>query len=123
MEACANTPRKDQEGTWIQPEMIDLYDELAHKGVGKSVEVWKNDELVGGLYGLQMGAVFFGESMFSTVSDASKAALYHLCIHADALGIKLIDCQMYTDHLASLGAREISRATFFKHLETLIPRI
>ena len=119
MEACASIKRKDQEATWIQAEMLDLYTRLAKRGMGHSVEVWQQGELVGGLYGLQWGGVFFGESMFSTTTDASKAALHFLCAHAGTLGIRLIDCQMYTDHLASLGASEIPRQDFFKHLERL----
>ncbi len=105
---CRTIVRKDQDDTWITDEMHQAYINLHHLGYAKSIEVWKNGELVGGLYGVAFGDVFCGESMFSKVSNASKLAFIHLA----SLDYKLIDCQMYTDHLASLGAREIHRSDF-----------
>jgi leucyl/phenylalanyl-tRNA--protein transferase len=121
MEACGSTLRKGQEGgSWIQPILIDCYSELHRQNQALSVEVYRNNELVGGLYGVHLGGVFFGESMFSQVSDASKLALLHLCRNAPQLNIQIIDCQVYTDHLASLGAEEIPRSTFLAHLQQWI---
>ncbi|OIO71354.1 MAG: leucyl/phenylalanyl-tRNA--protein transferase [Zetaproteobacteria bacterium CG_4_10_14_0_2_um_filter_55_20] len=104
MKGCAARP----EGTWIHPEMIEAYQKLFSLGHAKSVEVWQGNELVGGLYGVYMGRVFFAESMFSRVTDASKMALAYL-VSQDWL---MIDCQFHTTHLASLGALEISRLHF-----------
>ena len=108
IENCRKIVRKDQNDTWITDEMHQAYINLYHLGYAKSIEVWKDDELVGGLYGVAIGDVFCGESMFSKVSNTSKLAFIHLA----TLDYKLIDCQMYTDHLASLGAREIARTDF-----------
>ena len=115
---CAQVKRDDQAGTWITDEMIDAYLLLNEKGIARSVEVWIEDRLVGGLYGIDLKekAVFCGESMFSLMSDASKVALYYLVEDLKARGYKLIDCQMYTDHLASMGAEEISRERFLTYL-------
>ena len=97
--------------------MQAAYGELHQQGYAHSVEVWNNEQLVGGLYGLALGGIFFGESMFSKVSDASKVALVKLTQHLQQQGFSLIDCQVYSDHLASLGAREITREIFLQALE------
>lgn len=104
------------EGTWISPEIVEAYTRMHFLGFAHSVEVWENNELVGGFYGMQLGKVFFGESMFSKKSNASKAALIYFCLHALQEGIALIDCQQSTAHLMSLGAREISRKEFLHQL-------
>ena len=116
MEACATTPREGQNGTWIVPEIIDAY--VAWHGAGRahSVETWIDGELVGGLYFVAIGRMFFGESMFSHRTDASKIALAALVAFSRRHGVALIDCQQNTGHLASLGAHEIPRATFEQHL-------
>jgi len=106
----------DQGGTWITNEMQEAYIELHKKGIAKSVEVWKGDELVGGLYGIDLGTVFCGESMFSKVSNASKMAFIYLAQKLEKENYTLIDCQVYNNHLASLGADEISREAFLKYL-------
>lgn len=116
MQACAEAPRAGQNGTWILPEMIEAYCELHRLGHAHSVEVWQENELVGGLYGVGLGGVFFGESMFHRATDASKIALVHLA----RLGYGMIDCQMHTPHLASLGAREITRREFAEKLRELV---
>lgn len=105
------------EGTWISPEIAAAYTTMHHLGIAHSVEVWLKEELVGGFYGLQLGKVFFGESMFSKVSNASKAALIYFCLHCLREGIQVIDCQQSTPHLMSLGAKEISRDDFLELLE------
>ncbi len=112
--------RTEQEGTWISPEIIDAYTKMHQLGLAYSVEVWQEDALVGGFYGLQLGRVFYGESMFSKVSNASKAALIYFCLHAMQEGIEVIDCQQSTAHLISLGAREISRYDFLELLDTYL---
>jgi leucyl/phenylalanyl-tRNA--protein transferase len=109
-----------EEGTWISPEMIDAYVQLHYLGLASSEEVWQNNALVGGLYGVQLGKVFYGESMFSVVSNASKAALIYWCLHCLSAGIELIDCQQSTAHLKSMGAKEISRKAFINLLNQLI---
>lgn len=119
MEACA-APRNGQVGTWIHPEMIAAYTELHRLGYAHSVETWLDGELVGGLYGVSIGKIFFGESMFSRRSNASKIALARLCQQLDRWEFGLIDCQMVTPHLASLGAREMSRMEFQQHLLKLV---
>jgi leucyl/phenylalanyl-tRNA--protein transferase len=110
--ACAATPREGQAGTWIVPEMIDAYCDWHAEGTVHSVETWIDGQLVGGLYGINLGRMFFGESMFSHRTDASKIATAALVCFCRAHGIALIDCQQRTQHLASLGAREIPRADF-----------
>lgn len=115
---CASISRKGQDDTWITQDMIQAYNALYQKGIAKSVEVWYNSELVGGLYGIDLGHVFCGESMFSLMSNASKIALISLANTLDAKKYHLIDCQMYTDHLASMGAREIPRKDFIKILKS-----
>ncbi|HMV19845.1 MAG: leucyl/phenylalanyl-tRNA--protein transferase [Betaproteobacteria bacterium] len=117
---CAHTPRPGQGGTWITPEMIDAYGRLHELGWAHSVEAYGEGGLVGGLYGLAIGGMFYGESMFSRRSDASKAAFAILVHHLREQGTRLIDCQMHTHHLASLGARPIPRAEFLHRLEHLI---
>lgn len=109
---CRKIVRKDQEGTWITPGIREAYESLHQKGLAISVEVWKEDVLVGGLYGVDLQGVFCGESMFSKASNASKVAMYHLVEFLKEKDYALIDCQVYTEHLSSLGAREISRADF-----------
>lgn len=112
---CKSIDRFNQgeSGTWITDKMQEAYIKLHKKGIAKSIEVWEKDTLVGGLYGIEVGAVFCGESMFSSVSNASKVAFFYLVETGD---YKLIDCQIYNDHLASLGAREISRENFLGYL-------
>jgi leucyl/phenylalanyl-tRNA--protein transferase len=113
MQGCAE-PRADQDGTWITTEMMLAYGRLARIGYAHSVEVWVADELAGGLYGVAIGRVFFGESMFSRRSNASKVALTVLAEQLARWRFTVIDCQMSTPHLASLGAREIPRAEFLR---------
>lgn len=116
---CSETPRPGQDGTWISPEMIDAYCRLHELGWAHSVESYVDDELVGGLYGLAIGRMFYGESMFSRRSDASKVAFAYLVRHLLAHQFGMIDCQMHTDHLASLGGREIPRQEFLARLQAL----
>ncbi len=111
---CSTISRNGQQGTWISNDMIEAYVKLHELGYAKSVEVWQNDELVGGLYGIDLGSVFCGESMFSKVSNASKVAFITLVENLKIRKYKLIDCQVHNDHLESLGAREIARAEFMK---------
>jgi leucyl/phenylalanyl-tRNA--protein transferase len=110
--ACASTPREGQAGTWIVPEMIDAYCQWHALGTVHSFETWIDGNLVGGLYGINLGRMFFGESMFSHRTDASKIAMAALVCFCRTHGIDLIDCQQRTVHLASLGAREIPRSEF-----------
>ncbi len=114
--ACASTPRDGQDGTWIVPEMVAAYRAWHHAGAAHSVETWVNGELVGGLYGVCIGHMFFGESMFSWRSDASKIALAALVAHCRTQQIGLIDCQQETSHLASFGARPIPRDQFLREV-------
>jgi leucyl/phenylalanyl-tRNA--protein transferase len=116
IHGCA-APRSPDGGTWIVPEMIAAYETLHGLGFAHSVEVWQRGALVGGLYGVAIGRVFYGESMFSLASDASKVALVHLSQTLAGWGFGLIDCQMRTEHLLSLGAEEVSRARFVVLLE------
>jgi leucyl/phenylalanyl-tRNA--protein transferase len=116
MQLCAGVKRKEQEGTWITPKMKDAYLALHREGHANSYEVWQNDELVGGLYGIDLGHVFCGESMFSSVSNASKFALVKLAQELEQKKYVMIDCQVPTDHLKSMGAEEISRDRFIKLL-------
>lgn len=119
MYACA-APRKDQLGTWIHPEMVKAYTTLHEMGFAHSIETWMDGELVGGLYGLALGKIFFGESMFSRQPNVSKIALVHLVKQLKNWDFGLIDCQINTTHLASLGARDISRKEFSQKLSTFI---
>ena len=114
---CSDIKRKHENSSWISKEFIEAYTQLFELGIAHSIETYFDNELVGGLYGVMVGDVFCGESMFSKVSDASKVALYHLCSQAIQNGIKLIDCQVYNDHLASLGAFEIKREEYLKILK------
>jgi len=113
---CAATPRQGQHGTWILPEMVAAYEDLHRAGHAHSVETWWDGELSGGLYCVNLGAMVFGESMFSHRSNASKIALAGLVAFCRAHGIGAIDCQQNTAHLASLGAREMARADFVRHV-------
>ena len=122
MTACATAPRPGQDGTWITPGMIDSYTELHRRGVAHSVEAWRGEALVGGLYGLSLGAAFFGESMFARETDASKIAFVALVERLSTWGIPLVDCQVYTEHLASLGAREWPRRDFLAALDAALDR-
>lgn len=119
MAACA-APRAGQGGTWIVPGMVAAYTRLHELGFAHSVESWQDDELVGGLYGVSLGKVFFGESMFARAPDASKVALVHLVDRLRAADYRVIDCQQATAHLASLGAREIPREAFAQLLRESI---
>ena len=112
--SCASAKRTEQNGTWIIKEMQNAYIELHKQGVAHSIEVWREEQLIGGLYGVQSGNVFCGESMFSTQSNASKAALIWLCKNTK---YSLIDCQFHTEHLESMGAEYISREDYMKILK------
>lgn len=117
LEKCASVKRKGQEGTWITPKMKAAYNELHREGYAQSYEVWEKGELVGGLYGTDLGDVFCGESMFSTVSNASKFAFIQLAEKLQKQNYRLIDCQVPTDHLKSLGAEPIPRKKFMDLLQ------
>ncbi|MCG3701060.1 leucyl/phenylalanyl-tRNA--protein transferase [Aliarcobacter butzleri] len=117
IRSCAKIKRKHEDGTWISKEFIKAYTNLHELDIAFSIECYLKDELVGGLYGVLIGDIFCGESMFSLVPDASKVAFYHLCQQAKQNGIKIIDCQVYNDHLASLGAFEITRNEYFNLLK------
>lgn len=117
IRSCAKIKRKHEDGTWISEEFIKAYTNLHKLDIAFSIECYLKDELVGGLYGVLIGDIFCGESMFSLVPDASKVAFYHLCQQAKQNGIKIIDCQVYNDHLASLGAFEITRNEYFNLLK------
>lgn len=114
---CSNIKRKHDEDTWISDEFIKAYINLFKLGYAFSIECYLEDKLVGGLYGVLINNIFCGESMFSKEKDASKVAFYHLCLQASDNGIKLIDCQVHNEHLASLGAKEIPRIEYFKLLK------
>ena len=116
MRRCA-APRADEAGTWISEQMISAYTALHRQGIAHSVEVHIDNKLVGGLYGISIGRVFFGESMFSDVRDASKIAAYHLCAELEKANYAVVDCQIYNPHLESIGAVEIGRETFDALLE------
>ena len=115
---CQNIKRDGQNGTWITNDMIEAYCKLHELGMAKSVEVWQDDELVGGLYGVDLGHVFCGESMFSKVSNTSKVAFIALVNQLKAANYKLLDCQVYNPHLESLGCREIERIDFMDILKS-----
>ena len=119
MRACAE-PRPEQGGTWISEAIIEAYSALHRAGFAHSVETWMDGELVGGLYGIALGRVFFGESMFIRRTDASKIAFAHLIVQLKRWQFELIDCQQKTDHLASLGAAPISRSDFLERLSRLV---
>ena len=114
---CKNMKRDGQNGSWITNDMTEAYVRLHELGIAKSVEVWENDQLVGGLYGVDLGEIFCGESMFSKVSNASKVAFIALAKKLQTENYRLLDCQVYNDHLASLGCREIGRDSFMEILK------
>lgn len=120
VQSCADTPRPGQQGTWITPEIRHAYGRLFEIGLAHSVETRLEGELVGGLYGVAIGRMFYGESMFSRVTDASKVATAHLVRFLEEQGFGMIDCQMNTPHLASLGAREIPRDVFMAQMHALL---
>lgn len=123
IKICSSAPRPGQQGTWITPDMIEAYINLHREGYAHSVEVWSSEgNLVGGIYGVSIGMAFFGESMFSKVSNASKAALIMLSQALNTLGFDFIDCQVYTSHLESMGAKLYPRSLFLKELKTSIAK-
>src|ERR1700749_4824057 len=115
---CKSVTRKDQDGTWISPEVQEAYTNLHKLGYAHSAEAWLNGELVGGLYGIRLGKIFFGESMFSKASNASKFAFINYVKQLQKEAVQLIDCQIYTEHLKSLGATMIERVKFISLLNT-----
>lgn len=117
---CKTSPRKGQDGTWITDEMEQAYIQMHTNGYAISAETYLNDELVGGLYGVRLGGIFFGESMFSKVSNASKFAFIQLVEYLQKEGVVLIDCQVYTEHLERLGARFIDRESFINTLKNYV---
>ena len=119
MEECKNTFRKGQDGTWISDELINSFGVLQRNGIAKSIEVWQKGQLVGGFYGIQIGRVFCGESMFAKVSNASKAGFIYF-IQSQKDNIDLIDCQIHSEHLESLGAAMISKTDYLKILKNNI---
>jgi leucyl/phenylalanyl-tRNA--protein transferase len=119
LRACA-APRRDDAGTWLVPSMIRAYERLHRVGAAHSIEIWMNGQLAGGLYGVALGRMFFGESMFTRQTDASKMAIVLLAAQLARWGVPLIDCQMRSDHLATLGAIEIPRADFVRTVEHLV---
>ncbi len=116
VQACAE-PRRAQQGTWITTEMIEAYNTLHHRGWAHSIEVWQSGKLSGGLYGLAIGKIFFGESMFSIAPNASKLALLYLATRLEAGDLQLLDCQLSSRHLLSLGARIVPRDEFLRRLD------
>lgn len=122
MTACAKPRANQNDGsenhTWIHPNMLRAYTKLHQQGIAHSVECWQQEKLVGGLYGIGLGRVFFGESMFSLQQDSSKIALVTLCQQLQRWNYPIIDCQIYSDHLASLGAKEMARSDFISYLNT-----
>jgi leucyl/phenylalanyl-tRNA--protein transferase len=120
IEACREGVRESN--TWIHDEIVEAYGELHRRGLAHSLEVWEDKELVGGLYGVSLGALFFGESMFSRRSNASKAALVALCRFLPQMGIELVDCQVPNDHLMSMGAKSMSRDMFLDTLQSALEK-
>lgn len=119
IKSCSTAYRKNQEGTWISEDIIEAYSLLHRQGYAHSAEAWYNGELAGGLYGIRMGSVFCGESMFSSRTDASKFAFIHYVQYLQKQAVELIDCQVYTAHLESLGAKVIRRDQFLRLLSAL----
>ena len=119
IRSCKELQRKDQDGTWITDELENSLNELHRMGFAHSAETWLNDTLVGGLYGIRMGNLFFGESMFSKENNASKYAFIQYVQHLQEQGVYLVDCQVYTAHLESLGARMIPRTEFMKSVRNI----
>jgi leucyl/phenylalanyl-tRNA--protein transferase len=117
IQQCANIDRKEQDGTWITEEMIKAYTELYYLGFAHSVEVWLDDKIVGGVYGVSLGKCFFAESMFHTVSNASKFALIKLVEFLKKHDFLFIDAQVFTEHVTTLGAKEIPRSEFIQMLQ------
>lgn len=117
MRGCASIHRPGQRGTWISDHMVDAYEQLYRMGIAHSVEVWDGYDLVGGLYGLALGRAFFGESMFSSVPNASKLAMRHLCATLERWDFDFIDCQQHTPHLESLGAVTVPRLEYLDRLD------
>ena len=117
---CSSVPRPGQTGTWLIPEMIDAYTKLHELGFAHSIEAWDGDALAGGLYGVSLGAAFFGESMFARAPDASKVAFVASVRQLDAWGIGLIDCQVHTEHLERFGAYEVPRIRYLELLATAL---
>ena len=122
VEACAETPRPEQDGTWITDDMKAAYVELHERGLAHSAEAWDGDELAGGLYGVSLGGAFFGESMFAHQADASKVAFVTFTEQLARWGVRLIDCQVYTEHLARFGAGEWPREEFLRALRGALER-
>lgn len=122
IDNCKSIERRGQNGTWITNSMKEAYIRLHRLGYAHSAEVWQEGELAGGLYGVRLGKVFFGESMFSKVSNASKYAFISFVQYLKQEGVQLIDCQVYTEHLESLGAHMIPRSAFIQQLQELIPQ-
>ncbi len=120
--ACAKPRKNKHDGTWLVDEMIEAYIDLNALGYAHSIETWREDKLVGGLYGVSIGGSFFGESMFSVESDASKIALVALATHLNKYHFDLIDCQVTTDHLMKMGAVEISRNSFLDTIQNSVKR-
>ena len=120
MQRCAGVAREGEGGTWITEAVIDAYSALHSRGHAHSVETWRDGHLVGGLYGVSIGRMFYGESMFASETDASKVALAHLVARLHGAGMPLVDCQQETAHLASLGARSISRSEFANRVAALV---
>jgi leucyl/phenylalanyl-tRNA--protein transferase len=120
LEGCASAPRPGQSGTWLIPEMVGAYTQLHDLGFAHSIEAWDGDSLVGGLYGVSLGAAFFGESMFARAPDASKIAFVAAVRQLDAWGIGLIDCQVHTDHLERFGAYEVPRLEYLERLRVAL---
>lgn len=118
IRGCQQIDRPGQDGTWLSDDFIESYTKLHEMGIAKSVEVWQDDALVGGLYGVDLGHIFCGESMFSKVSNASKIAFVTLIKYLNENNYKLLDCQVHNDHLEKLGAIEVSRAIFMKVLKS-----
>lgn len=121
MQACA-APRQNQAGTWISQDIINAYTNLHLAGLAHSIETWIDGKLAGGLYGVSMGKMFYGESMFSNISDSSKIALAYAVFFLARHGVEWIDCQQQTRHLGSLGAAPVSRRIFMEHLNKTIPQ-
>lgn len=119
---CA-APRPDQEGTWLLPEMQVAYTQLHFQGVAHSIELWRGDTLVGGMYGIGLGRAFFGESMFSRISNASKIVMVYLCERMRIFDYAFLDCQVFNPHLASMGAEDIPRPRFLKELQQAVGRV
>ncbi len=120
IEACSSVPRRGQDGTWLTNEMKVAYQSLHRIGMAHSAEIWKEGHLIGGLYGVSIGKIFFGESMFSHESNASKLALIRLCQWLDERSFLILDCQVHTDHLEHMGAEHIPRADFLEILENAL---